>query len=123
GSRRSAQAAAFADGGAGAQPWRRRHQAGDGAAVRARDRRCIAGQFLIGTLIMLRIQHRFVEQVQAARSGPDLHDLIQGAIELEHSTIPPYLTAMLSFQPQTNREIWAIIYSVVIDEMLHMTIA
>jgi Ferritin-like len=72
---------------------------------------------------MLKIQRRYVEQVQAARSGPDLFELIQGAIALEHSTIPPYLTAMLSFQPETNQEIWAIIHSVVIDEMLHMTIA
>jgi Ferritin-like len=72
---------------------------------------------------MLRIQRRFVEQVHAAGSGADLYDLIQGAIGLEHATMPPYLTAMLSFQPGTNSEIWSIIHSVVIDEMLHMTIA
>jgi Ferritin-like len=71
---------------------------------------------------MLRIQRQFVEQVNAARTGPDLYDLIQGAIRLEHATIPPYLTAMLSLQPETNREIWSIMHSVVIDEMLHMTI-
>jgi hypothetical protein len=72
---------------------------------------------------MLKIQRQFVDRVRAAKSPEDLFDLVQAAIRLEHSTIPPYLTAMLSFKPETNREIWSIIHSVVIDEMLHMTIA
>jgi hypothetical protein len=72
---------------------------------------------------MLKIEQRFLNQVLAASSREDLFELIQAAVCLEHSTIPPYLTAMLSFKPETNREIWSIIHSVVIDEMLHMTIA
>jgi Ferritin-like len=71
---------------------------------------------------MIRIQRRFIEKLRASSSGQDLIELVEGAIRLEHSTIPPYLTAMLSLQPETNREIWGIIHSVVTDEMLHMTI-
>jgi Ferritin-like len=72
---------------------------------------------------VLKIQRQFLERVETASSGPDLFGLVQAAIRLEHSTIPPYLTAMLSLKPETNREIWSIIHSVVADEMLHMTIA
>jgi len=71
---------------------------------------------------MIKIQREVIDRLHAANSGRDLHDLVQGAIRLEHSTIPPYLTAMLSLKPEKNREIWSIIHSVVIDEMLHMTI-
>ena len=72
---------------------------------------------------MLKIQRQFLDRVRAAESGDDLFDLVEAAIRLEHATIPPYLTAMLSLHPEKNREIWSIIHSVVVDEMLHMTIA
>lgn len=72
---------------------------------------------------MIRIQRTFIEKLNAANSGQDLVSLVENAVRLEHSTIPPYLTAMLSFRPGTNREVWNIIHSVVVDEMLHMTIA
>ena len=49
--------------------------------------------------------------------------MVQNAIQLEFSTIPPYLTAMISLKPNQNREIWNLIHEVVIEEMLHMTIA
>jgi hypothetical protein len=48
---------------------------------------------------------------------------VQLAIELEHSTIPPYLCALYSIKPGANQEIAAIIRSVVIEEMLHMALA
>ncbi|HTL31194.1 MAG TPA: ferritin-like protein [Tepidisphaeraceae bacterium] len=72
---------------------------------------------------MLKIQRQFIDRVRAAKKPEDLFDLVQAAIRLEHATIPPYLTAMLSLHPEKNREIWSIIHSVVVDEMLHMTIA
>lgn len=72
---------------------------------------------------MLRINKRFVQKIYKARTHKDLHALMQNAIELEHATIPPYLTAMFSMKRGMNREIWDIIHSVVIEEMLHMTIA
>jgi len=71
---------------------------------------------------MLLIQTALVEQVKAAKDGKDLLPLVQGAVELEFSTIPPYLTAMLSLMPGTNRAIWEILHSVVVEEMLHMSV-
>ncbi len=58
--------------------------------------------------------------------GPD-HDAVlaalQSAIELEHSTIPPYLYALYSLVPGANKAVAEIIESVVIEEMLHITLA
>nr|MCU0322110.1 ferritin-like protein [Chitinophagaceae bacterium] len=45
---------------------------------------------------------------------------LQVAIELEHSTIPPYLCALYSIKEGTNVAASQIIRSVVIEEMLHM---
>lgn len=58
-----------------------------------------------------------------ANALAELYPLLQKAIELEHSTIPPYLTAMFSLKPGTNLVQRQIIHSIVIEEMLHMTIA
>jgi Ferritin-like len=72
---------------------------------------------------VLQIDRAAVDTVQDAGSGEELVGLVQEAIRLEFSTIPPYLTAMLSLKPGRNREIWWTIHDVVVDEMLHMTIA
>src|SRR5262245_27089402 len=47
---------------------------------------------------------------------------LQTAIELEHSTIPPYLYATYSIKPNTNREIVKLLGSIVQEEMLHLAI-
>lgn len=52
-----------------------------------------------------------------------VRNALQQAIELEHATIPVYLYALYSLDPAKNREIAAIIQSVVVEEMLHMTLA
>ena len=54
---------------------------------------------------MIRLDRKAVEAVHAAASREDLYPWLQNAIELEHSTIPPYLTAMFSLKPGTNDEI------------------
>ena len=72
---------------------------------------------------MIRIDRKFIEGLEAAASPAELHYYLQKAVELEHSTIPPYLTAMFSLKPGTNRRIGELIRSVVNEEMLHMTIA
>lgn len=72
---------------------------------------------------MLKLQTKYINTLKSAQSISELYPLLQNAIELEHSTIPPYLTAMFSIKPNTEREIWEIIHSIVIEEMLHMTIA
>lgn len=48
---------------------------------------------------------------------------LQTAIELEHSTIPPYLCALYSIKDGYNVEAAQIIKSVVLEEMLHMILA
>jgi hypothetical protein len=72
---------------------------------------------------MLKIQPVQVQTVQAAGSAAELWPSVQSAIELEHSTIPPYLTALFSIKQGHNLEAASIIGSVVGEEMLHMAIA
>ncbi|MFT3765426.1 MAG: ferritin-like protein [Minicystis sp.] len=48
---------------------------------------------------------------------------LQTAIEIEHTTVPPYLTAWFSIHPESNREVQPILRAVVMQEMLHMTLA
>ncbi|HTI92298.1 MAG TPA: ferritin-like protein [Puia sp.] len=50
----------------------------------------------------------------------ELKQQLQTALELEHSTIPPYLCALYSIKPNTNLMATEIIRSVVLEEMLHM---
>ncbi|SHM03236.1 ferritin-like domain-containing protein [Chryseobacterium polytrichastri] len=49
-----------------------------------------------------------------------LQDLLQTAILIEHSTIPPYLTALYSIKDGKNVLASQIIRSVAVEEMLHM---
>ena len=55
-------------------------------------------------------------------SAENLQQALQQAIELEHSTIPPYLTALYSIKPGLNSEVASLIRSVVLEEMLHMAL-
>jgi rubrerythrin len=52
-----------------------------------------------------------------------LKDNLQSAIELEHSTIPPYLCALYSIKDGTNEFASRTIRSIVVEEMLHMIMA
>ncbi len=52
-----------------------------------------------------------------------LRSALQLAIMLEHSTIPPYLTALFSIAPGENQEVAGLIRSVVVEEMFHMALA
>lgn len=53
----------------------------------------------------------------------DLRAYLQVALQLEHATIPPYLTALYSLHPQTNADAVRVIRVVVVEEMLHLTLA
>lgn len=53
----------------------------------------------------------------------DLRTALGNAIALELGTIPPYLTALFSIKPGSNPEAGAIVRSVVIEEMLHLSLA
>ncbi|MCZ8205833.1 ferritin-like protein [Gemmatimonas sp.] len=48
---------------------------------------------------------------------------LYAALQLEHATIPPYLTALYSIHPGTNTEALHIVRAVVVEEMLHLTLA
>lgn len=48
---------------------------------------------------------------------------LQAAVELELLVIPPYLSALYSLHPGTNQEAALIVRSVVVEEMLHLTLA
>ena len=53
----------------------------------------------------------------------DLRVALGNAIAVELSTIPPYLTALFSIKPGKNAAAGAIVRSVVIEEMLHLSLA
>lgn len=72
---------------------------------------------------MLHIDAIYIKKIQQSGSLAELFPMLQNAIELEHSTIPPYLTALFSIQPGKSNEARKIIHSIVIEEMMHMTIA
>ena len=72
---------------------------------------------------MLKIHPRIMQDLQNATTGKDLLPLVQGAIQLEHATIPLYLCGLFTLKPGANIEVGNIIRSVVIEEMLHMTLA
>ncbi|MCO5967895.1 ferritin-like domain-containing protein [Actinoallomurus soli] len=53
----------------------------------------------------------------------DLREHLQWAIELEHATLPPYLCALYSLDPQRNPEAVEAVAGVLIEEMLHLALA
>ena len=52
-----------------------------------------------------------------------LHEYLYAALQLEHATIPPYLTALYSLHPGTNSDAAHVIRVVAVEEMLHLTLA
>ncbi|XP_077870438.1 uncharacterized protein LOC144364033 [Saccoglossus kowalevskii] len=52
----------------------------------------------------------------------ELHGYLQTALELELSTIPPYLSAFFSLHKGYNSDVINILKRVVMEEMLHMTL-
>lgn len=56
-------------------------------------------------------------------SVEDLCTHLQRAIELEHSTLPPYLCALYSLDPTRNAEAAQVVGSVFAEEMLYLLLA
>ena len=52
-----------------------------------------------------------------------LREHLQAALAVEHATIPPYFTAWISIKDTTNIDAAEIIRSVMLEEMLHLTLA
>jgi hypothetical protein len=72
---------------------------------------------------VIEIERSYLDAVRAASTPRDLHRSLQSAIVLELATIPPYLTAYFSLKPGENDDVADLVRSVVIEEMLHLTIA
>jgi len=53
----------------------------------------------------------------------DLREHMQWAVDFEHATLPPYLSALYSIKPGKNIESVEVILSVFMEEMLHLTLA
>ncbi|MEV6156999.1 ferritin-like protein [Nonomuraea sp. NPDC052129] len=51
-----------------------------------------------------------------------LREHLQWAIELEHATLPPYLCALYSLDPEHNPEATEVLGSVFAEEMLHLAL-
>ncbi|MEV4180647.1 ferritin-like domain-containing protein [Streptosporangium canum] len=52
-----------------------------------------------------------------------LREHLQWAVELEHATLPPYLCALYSLDPERTPEATEVVSSVFAEEMLHLTLA
>jgi hypothetical protein len=53
----------------------------------------------------------------------ELRCYLQAAVEVEHLTIPVYMTGMYTIRPGTNQFAHTIIRSILLEEMLHLTLA
>lgn len=71
---------------------------------------------------MIELDIKYLNALRAVDNAADLRGVVQKAMELEFATIPPYLTAMMSLRPGTNRVPRSILRAVAMDEMLHMLI-
>lgn len=56
------------------------------------------------------------------KSKTDLFEALQTVLELEHATMPPYLTALYTIKPGRNQYIADVLRDVAIEEMLHFAI-
>jgi hypothetical protein len=72
---------------------------------------------------MLLVDRARIQAIVAAQQPEELYEHLQGAIELEHATIPIYLTVFFSLKKGSMSDIAAILRSVFMEEMLHMCIA
>lgn len=52
-----------------------------------------------------------------------LREHLQWAVELEHATLPPYLCALYSLDPERNPEATEVVGGVFVEEMLHLALA
>ncbi|GAA2286844.1 ferritin-like protein [Streptomyces atrovirens] len=52
----------------------------------------------------------------------ELHEYLYKGLQLEHATLPPYLTALYSLQQGKNSDAWHVIRVVAVEEMLHLTL-
>lgn len=65
-----------------------------------------------------------VEQTQGSiiQTIEELREYLYRGLQLEHATLPPYLTALYSLKPETNSDARHVIRVVAVEEMLHLTL-
>ncbi len=89
----------------------------------------LLGEFLIFDIFIFYLplsnKQKAYKQVHMGKKDKkkSVQEKLQKAIELELATIPPYLSAYYSMRPEINKESAAIIKSVIVEEMLHLTLA
>lgn len=71
---------------------------------------------------MIEIESRMLDAVRDADRPADLYPSLQNALQLEHATVPLYLSAYFSLKGQANADVAATLRSVVREEMLHFAI-
>jgi hypothetical protein len=64
-----------------------------------------------------------VPSLRRIASTQSLREHLQWAIELEHFTLPPYLCALYSLDAERNPEAAEVLGGVLVEEMLHLTLA
>src|SRR5713226_4987828 len=73
---------------------------------------------------MIRLRRSLIQGLDDPSPTPQaVRDALQNAVKLEHATIPVYLYGLFSLQQDKNAAISEILQSVVVEEMLHMTLA
>ncbi|TRV81006.1 hypothetical protein FKN01_04490 [Streptomyces sp. 130] len=61
-------------------------------------------------------------QTSKIQTIEELREYLYKGLQLEHATLPPYLTALYSLQPGKNSDAWHVIRVVAVEEMLHLTL-
>lgn len=84
--------------------------------------RDLSGSKLNVTLKWLSQQNPAIGNPKNYYSVKQLRKDLQTALQLEHSTIPPYLTTLASIKFSYNLEVQNILETVVIQEMMHMAL-
>ena len=69
------------------------------------------------------MSHKILELKQEIETKEELWHYLRIAMEVELSTIPTYLCAIYSLKPDSNQAARQVMHSVVIEEMLHLTLA
>lgn len=71
---------------------------------------------------MLKVRREIIDKLNAATDAGPVQESLKAAVQTELMTIPPYLTALFSIRDE-NFEARKLVHSVVVEEMLHMTLA
>ncbi|MFA7240030.1 MAG: ferritin-like protein [Sulfuricellaceae bacterium] len=72
---------------------------------------------------MLLIKPEVMKRLREAQDISVVQDMLISAFTLELATLPTYFTGAFSVKAGANQEAWALVQSVALEEMLHLTLA